>query len=404
MILRRTVLALCLALLAGCESSKDGPAAGVANSDWHRKDLEAHVSRWIRISPTPSGMMLAKFDRSWKPADVQGADLTTHSRVVYTMAAAYEATREPRYLEAARKGADFLLEKFRDAEFGGFMMRVDAAGKPLSTIKNTYGHAFALLALSHVARVTGEAKYKEAALAAWRDIRTNLREPSGGLRPEAPRDFKASGGNRTQNPVMHMFEALLALLDATKDPGVLADARELGDFVVYQLLVGLPSGGAYIPEWYDTNWRALPDGDGYIDLGHQFEWSHLLRSAGQRGVSPLYAEVADRILKYAVATGYDEQDGGIFNRAYANGRVDRSKFWWQQAEGMRAFLAVSQRPDMARRYRETLELVDKELLDHENGGWRFGAAKTCAGGGCGNMQPDPYHLVGMHWAALQTKQ
>jgi len=58
---------------------------------------------------------------------------------------------------------------------------------------------------------------------------------------------------------------------------------------------------------------------------------------------------------------------------------------------------------MARRYHETLELVDQEILDRENGGWRFGAKETCSGG-CSKMQPDPYHLVSLDWMALSTKQ
>jgi mannose/cellobiose epimerase-like protein (N-acyl-D-glucosamine 2-epimerase family) len=401
--LRRAALACCLALLAACDT--DGGAAGVANVEWHRKDLNAHVSRWLAIAPTPSGLLHGEFDREWKPIRAGTGDLTLHSRLVYTMLIGYEANGDKRALEAARQGADFLLAHFRDREFGGFFQRVDATGKPLGSVKNTYGHAFALFALAHTARVTGEAQYKEAALAAWQDIRRHLQLPQGGLRMEAPRDFKPSAGRYiSQNHLMHMFEALLALIEATGDPSALADARELGDFVLHKLMVGLPNGAAHIPEWYDAQWTPLQDNNGYTDIGHQFEWSHLLRSAERHGLPPVYGEVADRLLKYAVAEGYDEQDGGVFNRIYPNGEVDRSKHWWPQAEAMRAFLAVAQRPDMARRYGETQELVDREFLDHENGGWLLGPRKACQNGNCGKQQPEPYHLVGMHWTALSMKQ
>jgi mannobiose 2-epimerase len=390
--LRRAAAALCLAVLAACDSE-------VPNIAWHRKDLDGHLTRWLAVAPTPSGLMQWQFERNWQPPSKVTGDLTMHSRLVFTMLVGYEATHDARYLDAARRGADFMLASFRDPVYGGFYQAVDASGKPASQIKDSYGHAFALLALSHAARVTGDPKYKAAALAAWQDIRNNLREPGGGLRQSAPRDFGPTPpGRHSQNPDMHMFEALLALIDATGDPQVLADARELGDFVLRRLMVGLPDGGAYIPEWYDAQWKPLTDDDGFIDLGHQFEWSHLLRSAEKRGLPPLYADVADRLLKFAVAKGYDEQDGGIFNRMSAGGQVDRSKYWWQQAEGIKAFLATAQRPDMARRYQETLELVEKEFVDHENGGWQ-----SCAKGGCGKLQPDPYHLVGMDWAALSAK-
>ncbi|WP_342117942.1 AGE family epimerase/isomerase [Pseudoduganella sp. OTU4001] len=403
--LRRAALACCLALLAACDDGGAGGAASVANVEWHRQDLNAQISRWQAIAPTPSGLMLGEFDRNWKPTANGAGDLTLHSRVVYTMLVGYEASGDQRYLEAARRGTDFMLEHFRDREFGGFYQRVDATGKVIGAHKNAYGHAFALLALSHAARVTGEAKYKEAALAAWRDIRDKLREPGGGLRMGGPRDFMTGPSKGySQNHLMHMFEAQLALIEATGDQSVVADARELGDFVLNKLMQGLPTGGAYIPEWYDGNWQPLKDGNGYIDIGHQFEWSHLLRTAERRGLPPIYTDVADRLLKYAVANGYDEQDGGIYARVYANGEVDRRKLWWPQAEAMRAFLAVPERPDMVRRYQETQELVDKEFLDHEHGGWLIGARKNCSTADCSKLQPDPYHLVGLHWTVLSTKQ
>lgn len=401
--LRRAALLCCFALLAACDKESGGHAkalAEVANADWHRKDLNAHAARWLALAPTPSGLLLGQFDRNWRPL-AGGGDLTTHSRLVYTMLVAYETSKDPRYLETAKRGADFMLEKFHDPVNGGFFQVVDAAGQPTVTAKESYGHAFALFALSHAARVTGEPKYKEAALAAWQDIRSNLREAGGGLRGRAGRDFApAAHGPHTQNPVMHMFEALLALIDATGDQQVIADARELGDFVLNRLMVGLPDGGAYIPEWYDEDWKVLTDGNAYTDLGHQFEWSHLLRTAAARGLPPMYEDVADRLLKFAVAKGYDEQDGGIFTRISPSGHVDRGKYWWQQAEGMKAFLAVAERPDMARRYQETLELVDKEFLDRANGGWQFGTRETCARNGCTTIQPDPYHLVSLDAAAL----
>lgn len=398
--LRRAALACCLAVLAACDSGKGD---SVANVEWHRADLKAQAERWLALAPQPSGLMQGEFERGWQPTRNGIGELTLHSRVVYTMLVGYEATRDRRYLEAARSGADFMLQHFRDPEFGGYFQRVDATGKPVSTNKNTYGHAFALLALAHAARVTGEAKYKEAALALWQDVRIKLRHPEGGLRMGAPRDFAPGDSRNSQNHLMHMFEALLALIDATGDQSVVRDARELGDFVLLKLMVGLPSGAAYIPEWYDKHWQALQDGDGYIDFGHQFEWSHLLRSAERRGLPPIYTDVADRLLKYAVASGYDEQEGGVFNRAYANGQVDRNKYWWPQAEAMRAFLALPGRPDMVRRYHETQEFVDQQFLDREHGGWLLGPKKACASGNCSKLQPDPYHLVGLHWSALSSK-
>lgn len=396
--LRLLLSSALLMALAGCER-EDGQ---FVNADWHRKDLNAHLARWVAVAPTPSGLMLGQFNRNWQPQKRASGDLTIHSRVVYAMIVGYEATGDQRYADAARRGADFMLQYFRDPQYGGFYQHVDAAGKVVDNSKNTYSHAFAVLALSHMARVTGDERYKQAALTAWRDIRSKLRDADGGFVANASREFAPASGLRTQNPVMHMFEALLALVEATGDPGALEDARSVGNFVLYKLMVGLPGGGAYIPEWYDAQWKPLATADqgAYIDIGHQFEWSHLLRTAERRGLPPMFADVGDRLLKYAIANGYDEASGGIFNRIFPDGSVDRHKYWWQQAEAMRAFMAVGQRPEMARRYQQTLELVDHEMLDRDHGGWRLGAKRTCDDGLCGDLQPEPYHLVGLDVTAL----
>lgn len=212
--------------LSGCE----GPA-GTSQfivAKWHKQDLDAHLARWITIAPTPSGLLLSGFDRQWKAMPAQGGDLTTHSRLLFTMIIGYETTGDKRYFEAAIRGTEFLLDRFYDPQHGGFFSSVAADGKVINESKNTYGHAFALFALSHVARVTKEEKFRAAALTAWSDINKHLRDSDGGFRPGAPRDFGPSSSLRNQNPVMHMYEALLALIDATGDARAVAGAQSVG--------------------------------------------------------------------------------------------------------------------------------------------------------------------------------
>ena len=403
---RRALLLGALALpLQGC--SPGNKAGREIDAGWHRQALiEGHLSRWLAASPTPSGMFLTRLDRNWKPLVSDKVELTLQARLIYAMVNGYELTQDPRYLDAAQRGTDFLLERCHDSVHGGFFNVVAADGQVFQDKKRSYGQAFALLALSHMARVTKQQRYKTAALQCWRDVELGLRDPAGGLFDERARNFTGGQGARTQNPVMHMFEASLALDQATGDAQARAGARSIGDFVVYKLLEGLPDGSARINEWYDQDWQALPTRDkgGYVELGHQFEWSHLLLSAGQQGISPVYGAVADRILQYALKAGYDEIDGGCYNRAYPDAPTDKEKFWWQQAECLHALVthaASSGRNELWRRYDQTLDLIKNELIDPEHGGWRGGSTQTCMhGSGCPDEQPEPYHMTSMHRAAI----
>ncbi|MBI2751597.1 MAG: AGE family epimerase/isomerase [Burkholderiales bacterium] len=409
MLRRRQLLALLAATpLAGCEQ-RAAPAARRIDVEWHRKTVvDGLLARWLAASPTPSGMFLTRFDRQWQPLDRASVTLTGQCRLIYAMAVGHELTQDARYLDAARRGANFLLERFHDPLHGGFFYAVTADGKPHAVHKQAYGQAFAVLALATLARVdTAHAqRWQTEGLRAWDEARLGLRDPSGGLYVETARNFPPqAGGPRTQNPVMHMFEALLALLEALSGDAAIrlrADARQLGDFVVYKLLEGLPDGSARIPEWYDASggsWKPQPTRDkgGYIDLGHQFEWTHLLLKAGALGVSPVYASVAERLLQYALKLGYDDLVGGAFDRCSPDqAAVERGKGDWQQYEalhGLIAAAAATGKPDLWRRYEQTLDLVRAELI--EQGG-------ACRLVRCGKELSEPYHATSMHLAAIRA--
>jgi mannose-6-phosphate isomerase len=137
------------------------------------------------------------------------------------MAAGYELTREPAYLDAVKKGADFLLQHFRDTEKGLFFYSTTPEGKVVNDSKDSNGLAFAIFALSHAARVTQDKRYSDAALETWAQMKEHLREENGLFRPKMDRNYTKVTDQNCQNPMMHLFEALLALHDATGSKAVL---------------------------------------------------------------------------------------------------------------------------------------------------------------------------------------
>jgi mannose/cellobiose epimerase-like protein (N-acyl-D-glucosamine 2-epimerase family) len=83
----------------------------------------------------------------------------------------------------------------------------------LNSLRDAYDHAFVLLALATVYRLSGEARIREEteSLIAFLDAR--LRPPQGGFIEGIP-----STPRRRQNPQMYLFEAMIAAFDATRDP------------------------------------------------------------------------------------------------------------------------------------------------------------------------------------------
>lgn len=400
---RRGAFAL-LASLAAC-TDPDGSYRNRIDTGWHRDDLEALMLRWHSHAPRPDGSFQVRFNRRWQPLPQAELHLVTQARLVYAFAAAHEFIPDGGYLALAKRAASFMLLRFHDDVHGGYFHTIDTEGRPKSKGKHAYDHAFVLLALAELYRIGGDVRHREAAQQAWQEIDQGFSDASGGLHSECAQDFTPRPGVRTQNPVMHMFEALLALRAASGDKLAETGARRLGDFAANKLLQGLADGGAMIPEWYDETWKPLATKaeGGYIDLGHQFEWSHLFTTGAV--VSPIYAQVAERVLAYAMAMAYDEVDGGCASRAFPDGTpVDKRKGWWQQAECLHALMVAAQasgRTDLWRRYEQTLALVKQQLVDAEHGGWQAADALPCKTGGCRDEQPDPYHMVRLHQVALR---
>ena len=398
---RRFTALLCLGCsLAGC----DFMTPAKIDAPWHRQQLLGGIlSHWLAVSPTGNGYMAPAFTRDWRPIAKPQTSLILQSRNIYAFASGYEASGDPRYLDATRRGADFLLRYFHDPVYGGWYQSVAADGQVVGDAKESYGHAFAILGLAHAYRATHDERYREAALETWRVMRAKLRDRLGGFRRSAPRNFDPGETVRTQNPVMHLFEALLALYEATGSEEAMAGALGVGDFVLNTLL-RQQGGAAHIEEWYDENWLPLADDKGgYTDLGHQFEWAYLLSHAGTLGFPETYSQAAEQVLDYALQTGYDDSQGGSFYRASASGAVERAKEYWEQSECLRVlmhFMVVRGKASLRPRYEQTLQYIEAEWLDDANGGWRLKPKSQCETADCPNEQPDAYHMTAMHMEAL----
>lgn len=391
----------------GCEFSQN-PEKRI-DGEWFRSNLEhAHLNHWLAVSTTPQGFFNTAVDRHWKLLEKQPGDLVGQTRTLYVMAAGYEVTGNPAYLEQVKSGADFLLTHYRDPQFGAWFEAVASDGKVANSNKRLYSQAFAIFGLSHAYRVTRDKRYLDLAQQTWKEIEERFSDNQGGYRAAMNREMTESKQSNSQNPLMHLFEALLALHEVSGSSDALRGARKIGDFVIYDLLEGVEDGGAFIPELYDQTWQPLPKAQGgRIDIGHQFEWAYLLGIGADHGLSPLYNDVADRLLKFAVKNGYDKIESGVYSSLFSDGEIDRKKGYWQQAEALRAFMfhaVVRKRTDLAAYITQMTDLVRSEFVDAENGGWRFYSRAECNRSTCPNLQPDGYHMTALHMEALRLKR
>jgi mannose/cellobiose epimerase-like protein (N-acyl-D-glucosamine 2-epimerase family) len=134
-----------------------------------------------------------------------------------------------------------------------------------------YDHAFALFALSELARSHQHSSRATTAAAHMLHVMNErfLAPKAGWLDSENGEMLLRS------NPHMHMLEAMLALYAETGASIWLDEADRIVDTALRYFIS--PSTGA-LHEYFNLDWTFLADERGRIvEPGHQFEWSWLLR-------------------------------------------------------------------------------------------------------------------------------
>ena len=375
---------------------------------WFRHHLLDEILPAWRAAITVEGLFACHFDHDWTPQAKGFGTLVSQTRLLYNFAQGYALTGEPVYRDAVESGSRFLMDHFWDAKFGGWVRACAPTGEIVDDVKDCYGHAFVLFGLAHASATTGSPRCREALLETWTVMTDRFRDGQGGYRYFMSRDFRDVDPQRSQNPLMHLFEALLAVGDLPGMGELHGEAVTLADFVLNRLR---RPEDLVLPEVYDADWNPLPAAqEGRIDVGHAFEWAFLMSDASARGLSDTYAAEAARFLAYGMQLGYDREKGGIFSPVAPDGSLlHRRKGWWEQCETIRALLRFVDRharPDLMEPLHQTVMYVRDQFVDARHGGWHsFRELGTSpAGQAKGHETKLDYHVVGMCMEAIRVAE
>lgn len=375
--------------------------------DWFRTFLlDDLLPHWLEAAVTEEGLFQTQLDRQWRHVGEPVGTAVSQTRLLYNFATGYDLTGDDAYLRATESGARFLIEKFRDPEHGGWFHSVGPGGAVVDDHKDAYDLAFIIFGLSHAFRVTKAETFRAGMSEAWDVLNSRFRDEHGGIMRRLTRDFQPKEERRTQNPTMHLFEALLAAGDV--EPAMLDEALTLGKFVLNRLVRW--DGQPCLPEFFGLDWRPLPEEQGgYVCLGHQFEWAWLLSHAVEKGLPSWWIAPATDLLQFGLRVALDD-DGGVMASSTPEGKVlSATKGWWEQCESNRALMhhaVLRGRADLWEPARRAAAFVRDHYVDAEYGGWYSSIAseptadKPHKGGG---FKVD-YHVVGMCTEAIRLSE
>jgi mannose/cellobiose epimerase-like protein (N-acyl-D-glucosamine 2-epimerase family) len=198
--------------------------------------------------------------------------------------------------EKVGKAFDAMVSRYHRADSGpGFVFSVDGGGRIVNGSRDLYGHAFVLFAAAAYHRLTGDAQAIGLADDTLAYIDAAMAAPAGGYfdyAPDPPDILR-------QNPHMHLFEALLALYEATGRRDYLDRADRIFGHLKTKFFQ--PASGT-LPEYFDIDWNPIGGAKAVWEPGHHMEWSWLL-SEYERLSGNQATDLADRLMLVAYRDG-----------------------------------------------------------------------------------------------------
>lgn len=341
---------------------------------WHRTTVDHEHGGFLLADPFSGSRNLIE------------KQLVTQTRMIWGFSHAWRKgfrSDSASYLDAARQGYEFLLDRFYDRSHGGFYWSTDRSGSVTNDKKMLYGQAFVIYALVEYYRASGETQALNQSVELFHTIQEHGYDVRHGgwfehfefdwTWIEKPTDgaYVELTGHKSANAHLHWMEALAELYDETRSGEVRRALKESLEINRRFFYPPDPDASSFhqTPDWQ----RVTGGGSDGISYGHNVEFAWLMLRAQEALGAPSDWTHFKAHLDHALRYGFDHQRGGLYNLGMPKAMAhDLNKVWWCQSEIVAA-LAIGYRGPMSDQFSKplllTLEFLDKYMIDPEDGIW-----------------------------------
>jgi mannose/cellobiose epimerase-like protein (N-acyl-D-glucosamine 2-epimerase family) len=282
------------------------------------------------------------------------------ARQIYSYATAARLGWFDQGRSIALEGLEYLLAKARRPD-GGYAHMLALDGSVTDDRRDSYDHAFVLLALASVYALTKDAQVRSEIDLALRFLDSKLKSPHGGALEGVPHALP-----RRQNPQMHLFEAMIALYEAT---GEAQFQNRAGDYFGLFVANLFDQRTQTLGEYFEEDWAPVPPA--VVEPGHQAEWVWLLRGFERNTGCPtgrFRSALLTSALRYT-----DPASGCLVDEGNTAGNVTRStRRLWPQTEIAKAWIAQAETSEEGAEQKalEALARLEQNYLRHPvRGAW-----------------------------------
>lgn len=347
-----------------------------------QQELNDILSYWMQYAQDDAqGGFYGSVDNSNIPDPEAPKGIVLNARILWTFSAAYNQTREQKYLAVAERAYRYIVSYFIDKEFGGAYWTVNHKGEKLNDRKQVYGQAFCIYGLSEYYKATSEREAFDLAIKMYWLIEYHAYDQKQkGYFEAFSRDWKPvedlrlsskdANEKKTTNTNLHIAEAYANLYQVWPDKKLKQQIENLLEVFAHHIV---NDETHHLNLFFDEKWNIK---SGLVSYGHDIEVAWLLNQVAERVNHPgwtmtmrsLGVKIAD-----AAVEGLDE-DGGLAYESENENRISE-KHWWPQAEAMIGFFNAYQITGDEKYFQYSLgcwRFTSNYIRDHQHGEWFWG--------------------------------
>jgi cellobiose epimerase len=347
-----------------------------------QQELKNILAYWMRFTiDTENGGFVGKIDHDNKiyPEAPKGSVL--NARILWTFSAAYNLTKEQKYLEVAQRAFQYLQQYFIDHNFGGVFWTLDHKGQPLDNKKQIYALAFAVYGLTEFYSASKDERALKDATAIYSDIVAHSHDKAHrGYIEALTRDWKeiedlrlsAKDFNekKSMNTHLHVLEAFANLYRVRPNEVLKQQLAELVQLFLDHIISAKTN---HLVLFFDEEWNSRSE---IVSYGHDIEAAWLLQETAELlDDKPLLSAVKKKSVEVAIAAeeGLDN-DGGLWYEC-ERGHLIKQKHSWPQAEAMIGFFNAWHNTGQEKFLSQSLQswrFVKEYMHDKNCGEWYWG--------------------------------
>lgn len=306
-----------------------------------------------------------------------------NARILWTFSAAYNFTKDDKFLKVAERAYHYIQNHFRDAENGGVYWSVNFEGNPLNTRKQIYSQAFTIYGLAEYYKATQNAEALDFAKALFYLIeKYSFDEQQGGYFEAFSKDWilledlrlseKDRNDPKTMNTHLHVLEAYTTLFEVWKDSKLEKQIRNL--LTIFSSKI-IHSENNHLKLFFDKNWVSTSES---ISFGHDIEAAWLLQEAAE-AIHDKELIIKFKVFAVKIADASTEglqSDGSMIHEFDPTTKhFDTHREWWVEAEAMVGFLnayQITKNENYLLIISELWNFTKKYLKDTQKGEWIWG--------------------------------